>query len=158
RVALRANWRLNDVFTFRAAGQILKFAQSNLFVNNTIAANRTYTQVLFNRSPEEIYNRGAYGFIDAKFNTGFLRHQATLGYSIHAYTSTDTSALATINVPGTFRFDAPTFAPQPPLTNILVPPTPLSRFRYDALTFADEVHITDKLSVIVGVTDASIDS
>lgn len=80
KVGVKANWRLNDTFSLRAAFSALHYTQEYTYTGPQIDAPGLYTQPLYAFAPLETQEYSGYLFLDSQFATGPLQHKVTLGY------------------------------------------------------------------------------
>lgn len=80
RAGVRAKWRLNDVFSLRAAVATQQFTAENTYTGPTVYASGVYSQPLYAFAPIDHQETSAYAFLDAAFDTGPLDHKVTVGY------------------------------------------------------------------------------
>ncbi|PWB30491.1 TonB-dependent siderophore receptor [Pseudomonas sp. SDI] len=80
KAGVRANWRLNDVFTLRGAFAAQQYTDEYTYTGPTLTSATTYTQPIYAFAPTDTEEKSGYLFLDAAFQTGWLDHKMTLGY------------------------------------------------------------------------------
>ena len=80
KAGVRANWRLNDTFTLRAAFAAQQYTDEFTYTGPTISRTGTYSQPLYAFAPIESEEKSGSLFLDAAFDTGPLGHKLTVGY------------------------------------------------------------------------------
>ncbi|CAM3794765.1 Ferric anguibactin receptor [Pseudomonas reidholzensis] len=80
KAGVRANWRLNDTFTLRAAFAAQRYTDEYTYTGPTLTSATTYSQPLYAFAPVETEEKSGYLFMDAAFATGPLGHKVTVGY------------------------------------------------------------------------------
>lgn len=80
KAGVRANWRLNDTFTLRAAFAAQQYTDEFTYTGPTISRTGTYSQPLYAFAPIETEEKSGSLFLDAAFETGPLGHKLTVGY------------------------------------------------------------------------------
>jgi iron complex outermembrane receptor protein len=80
KAGVRAKWRLNDVFTLRAALAAQKYTTENTYTGPTVTGAGVYSQNLYAFAPIETEETSGYLFLDSAFDTGPLGHKVTMGY------------------------------------------------------------------------------
>ncbi|WP_419710112.1 TonB-dependent siderophore receptor [Pseudomonas sp. NFX224] len=80
KAGVRANWRLNDTFSLRAAFAAQQYTQEYTYTGPQVDAPGRYTQPLYAFAPLETQEYSGYLFLDSQFATGPLGHKVTLGY------------------------------------------------------------------------------
>ncbi|MFC3941850.1 TonB-dependent receptor [Pseudomonas gingeri NCPPB 3146 = LMG 5327] len=84
KAGVRAKWRLNDVFTLRAAVAAQQYTEENTYTGPTVYSPGVYTQPLYAFAPIDHEEQSAYVFLDSAFSTGSLEHKMTVGYQGNA--------------------------------------------------------------------------
>lgn len=80
KAGVRANWRLNEVFTLRSAFAAQQYNNEYTYTGPTLTSATTYSQPIYAFAPTDTEEKSGYLFLDAAFNTGWLEHKMTLGY------------------------------------------------------------------------------
>ena len=80
KAGVRANWRLNDTFTLRAAFAAQQYTDEFTYTGPTVTATNTYSQPIYAFAPIETEEKSGSLFLDAVFATGPLGHKLTVGY------------------------------------------------------------------------------
>ena len=80
KAGVRANWRLNDTFTLRAAFAAQQYTDEFTYTGPTISRTGSYSQPLYAFAPIETEEKSGSLFLDAAFATGPLGHKLTVGY------------------------------------------------------------------------------
>lgn len=81
KAGVRANWRLNDTFTLRAAFAAQQYTDEFTYTGPTMTSSSTsYSQPLYAFAPIESEEKSGSLFLDAAFATGPLEHKLTVGY------------------------------------------------------------------------------
>ena len=80
KAGVRANWRLNDTFTLRAAFAAQQYTDEFTYTGPTVTATNTYSQPIYAFAPIETEEKSGSLFLDAAFATGPLDHKLTVGY------------------------------------------------------------------------------
>lgn len=80
KAGVRANWRLNDTFTLRAAFAAQQYTDEFTYTGPTISRTGSYSQPLYAFAPIDTEEKSGSLFLDAVFETGPLGHKLTLGY------------------------------------------------------------------------------
>jgi len=80
KAGVRANWRLNDTFTLRAAFAAQQYTDEFTYTGPTVASAGTYSQPIYAFAPIETEEKSGSLFLDAAFATGPLSHKLTVGY------------------------------------------------------------------------------
>jgi len=80
KAGVRANWRLNDTFTLRAAFAAQQYTDEFTYTGPTISTTGRYSQPLYAFAPIETEEKSGSLFLDAAFATGPLGHKLTVGY------------------------------------------------------------------------------
>lgn len=80
KAGVRANWRLNDTFTLRAAFAAQQYTDEFTYTGPTMVTATTYSQPIYAFAPIETEEKSGSLFLDAAFATGSLQHKMTVGY------------------------------------------------------------------------------
>ncbi|OLS64556.1 TonB-dependent receptor [Pseudomonas putida] len=80
KAGVRANWRLNDTFTLRAAFAAQQYTDEFTYTGPTINSTGFYSQPIYAFAPIESEEKSGSLFLDSVFATGPLGHKLTLGY------------------------------------------------------------------------------
>lgn len=80
KAGVRANWRMNDTFTLRAAVAAQQYTDEYTYTGPTLTSATTYSQPIYAFAPMQTKEQSASLFLDAAFSTGSLGHKLTLGY------------------------------------------------------------------------------
>lgn len=143
--------QINDTFTVRGAFRYGDMWRQYKFITDALSGTPgAYTESMTASPRQYETTRSAYGLVDAKFDTGNFSHKLTFGYSGTGYVFTRgqdmIQALGLSNINATSTFAVP-----------IVPIGPSNQYYredYDNLIVGDRINLSEKLSVLGGVTYA----
>lgn len=158
-LAARLAWALSDAVSLRAGLARRSSESALLAVNNYFTApGGIYRSESSEWEYPDITNRAAYALADLRFQTGIVRHQATVGFftDIDERTNYRSSAggWTALNTGG-FNTSAPRYAQA-------LPPAPVTakytanRTRNSNLVLGDELTFGGQWSALVGITQSTI--
>lgn len=151
-------WQATDALTFRAGYLYKRDDYSSALYNcgSNFNTNGTYSQTICKIAPQQYDYQGMYALADANFNTWFLEHKVTFGYSAdfaREYVHGDNFASTTING---LTFANP-YVPELSFPELGLQPTYLLlRNYYKNLQLGDEITITPQWSIMAGVNRTTI--
>ena len=87
RASANLKWDISDVFTVRSAYLWKDDDRSYVQAKATLQKNGTWNEVPLKAAPFEMIQESGYLFGDAHFNTGFIKHTLTVGFSDLMYYS-----------------------------------------------------------------------
>ncbi|ACK52360.1 TonB-dependent siderophore receptor [Methylocella silvestris BL2] len=154
----KLTWKPNDILTLRGGFLYIHSSQPEISVNNLVFSNDgTYSQSLNNNAAGDLTTLSGYGFIDADFETGPLKHKVTGGYFTQRYQSVlPEDAASFASTTGNFNFGRPYYAAMPSFDAIGTRPSSLFFTRSNQNAVLGDQIDYGPLSVIAGVTHAQI--
>jgi len=160
RLGANLRWEATDAITLRAAYLDRRDTREYAFSSNTVQPDRTYTQVSYITTPQEMYGHAWHGFADVAFNTGPVAHKVTAGYLATRNTRYDRADGATQTPPlAGLPLDQPTYIPSPqwPVYGQQAKWNS-SVNRQATWTIGDDIQFNDQWSMLVGLSRSTIRS
>jgi iron complex outermembrane receptor protein len=152
-------WQVSDAVTIRSDFRFMERDSSDLYENNTFQKNGTFNEIVYYSSPALINAYEGHAFVDIKATTFGLSNKITFGYSgddTLSYTAkisfqpviSSAAPLTGLSVL------APEFVPERPWT--FAPRQKSADATNQSLILADQITVNDQWSMLVGLTDAHI--
>jgi iron complex outermembrane receptor protein len=152
-------WDISDLFTVRTAYRYQDSQTDYLYSYAVRQPNGTYSQSLSKFAPYDMIEQGGYFFLDSHFDTAFIKHTLTAGFSGNFYEQRqykDNFSSFTFNG---LSLDALSDTPQPAWSAIGTKAMyTSSRTGYTNWSIGDDIKITDQWSALAGVNYAEIQS
>lgn len=156
----KLTWDINNIFSVRAGYTYISASNDAVIINNSISktdASGTYSQSALANAAGTLTTQSGYAVVDARFETGDLKHTVSTGYSAGHYKSAlplDPTASASLG--SGFSLTNPTYiAPQ--AFNIGNKPESTYFTRAERNVFiGDSIDYGRYWSAVVGVNYASI--
>ena len=147
--------RLNEVFNLRAAYRYNHVYRKYNGIYSTLADNNgNYTETLADFAPQDYDMSATYALVDAKFDTGQIKHESTFGYSGYSYLQkTNATSRIYVNLPGTYNIDSPTYISK---INQFAPTEENNHAKqvYDSYLDGDRISFDQRWSALVGLNHA----
>jgi iron complex outermembrane recepter protein len=143
---------INDIFTFRTAVRYGYMFRDNTYIDALLTNNGSYTENVTQTTRQTEQTWAGYSLMDAKFDTGFIHHVVTFGYTDAYYYYTRgpnvTTALGASSVEAPAQF-APPSSTVPGLSNFQAQ-------NLGNVLLGDRITFDRYWSALVGVNDAMI--
>ncbi|HEY8065187.1 MAG TPA: TonB-dependent receptor [Methylosinus sp.] len=153
RVGLDFKWKIDDVFTARAAYSYnIDMTRNNFYTNNSVSnLNLTYSQTTAHNSNSREFGNSGYAFVDAIFDTGFIHHKVTAGFYGDDYRSVrDPESFNSWTING-LPYATPLYFAAPGWYSSTVGPNRTSGYNNEKnVILGDEIKFDDHWSLLVG--------
>ena len=163
RVGINAYWEITEGINFRAGFLDEYNERRGAHASNTIQADNTYNQEIYNseNAPQTIYGEGYFAFLDFAFNTGAIGHNLTLGYQLSKsiwdlYPDGNTNTAGNPAFEG-LSLDGPTYIEEPEWGSHGTQPVYQAYDqRTETISLGDDISLNEQWSLLVGISDSRI--